>query len=178
MQSYLLIWTKKNVRVYNKWQIEPVKLGGGKPVLIKNSQQYLAYKNPEKNIQFGFTGLNGYLSKKIYEVAKYATLTFDSSTEFVAVMDARLYSQLDRKYQDIIMHTAREIELRARDTKIKDDALALAKLKSKISIRELNQQEKTEWFLAYEEYFNHFVTAYGAEAAAAFIAISKLNKLF
>lgn len=149
----------KKVRTYGKllgWSVEAY---GGVPTLMSGSKQFLAYQ--QGAVDVGTTGLSGVKSRKIYEVMKNVTLTYDSIIEFVAVINEKFFNSLSPKNQEIILKAAVAVEKKLRhDVYATEDSVA-NELASKMNVVRLSDEERKKWAKASKPVYDRFVKATG-----------------
>lgn len=149
----------KKVRTYGKllgWSVEAY---GGVPTLMSGSKQFLAYQ--QGAVDVGTTGLSGVKSRKIYEVMKNVTLTYDSIIEFVAVINEKFFNSLSPKNQDIILKAAATVEKKLRhDVYVTEDSVA-DELSSKMNVVKLTDAQRKKWLEASKPVYDRFIKATG-----------------
>ena len=162
----------KKVRTYGKvlgWTVEAL---GGAPTLMSGSKQFLAYQ--QGAVDVGMTGASAVKSRKLYEVMDHMTLSFDSTIEFIAVMNEKFFQSLSSKNQAIILKAAATVEQQLRDAIYKQEKAAVDDVRSKMTVVELTEQERAKWRDATKEVVDRFVSEGGETAAAVVAAGSKL----
>lgn len=145
----------KKVRTYGKllgWSVEAY---GGVPTLMSGSKQFLAYQ--QGAVDAGTTGLSAVKSRKIYEVMKNVTLTYDSAIEFVAVINDKFFNSLSPKNQEIIMNAAKKVEKKLRDDVYANQDNVANELASKMNVVKLTSQERAKWVEASKPVHQKFV---------------------
>lgn len=159
----------KKVRTYGKMQGWTVEALGGAPTLMSGSKQFLAYQ--QKAVDVGMTGVSTIKSRKLHEVMDYATLTYDSAIEFVAVMNADVYNALSGEEKAIINAAAAEVEQKHRDAFYADELADVEEMRSNIGFVELTADQRAAWTDALKGIQARFVEATGETGAAALAAI-------
>ena len=69
--------------------------------------------------------------RKIYEVAKYLTITNHAYPEFILAMNEKSFQKLSKEQQKIVTDASNEVRDELRKNAKTEDAAALAKLKEK-----------------------------------------------
>ena len=122
----------KKVRTYGKilgWTVEAL---GGAPTLMSGSKQFLAYQ--QGAVDVGMTGASSVKTRKLYEVMKNMTLSFDSAIEFVAIMNGKFFDSLSKKHQEIIVKAARTVEQQLRDHIYTQESEDVKLLRTKMNV--------------------------------------------
>jgi C4-dicarboxylate-binding protein DctP len=162
----------KKVRTYGKvlgWTVEAL---GGAPTLMSGSKQFLAYQ--QGAVDVGMTGASAVKSRKLYEVMDHMTLSFDSTIEFIAVMNEKFFQSLSSENQTIILKAAATVEQQLRDAIYKQETAAVDEVRSKMTVVDLTEQERAKWRDATKEVVDRFVSEGGETAAAVVAAGSRL----
>ena len=133
----------KKVRTYGKilsWTVEAL---GGVPVIMSGSKQFLAYQ--QGAVDVGMTGLSAVKSRKLYEVMKNMTLSFDNVIEFVAIMNNKFFNSLSKKNQKIIMDAASIVEKHLRKQVYSNEDKIAEYLTHKMNVIRLTPAERAKW---------------------------------
>ena len=133
----------KKVRTYGKilgWTVEAL---GGAPTLMSGSKQFLAYQ--QGAVDVGMTGASSVKTRKLHEVMKNMTLSFDSAIEFVAIMNGNFFDSLPKKHQDIIVNAARTVEQQLRDQIYLQEVEDVKLLRTKMNVIDLSDTERDQW---------------------------------
>ena len=149
----------KKVRVYGKmggWTVEAM---GGAPTIMSGSKQFLDYQ--QKAVDVGLTGTSGVKSRKLYEVMDHMTLSYDFAIEFVAIMNNDFFSGLSKKNQDIIMKAAKKVETDLRNEVYSGEAKIVDELRSKMTVVELSNAERSAWKKATASVVDRFIKENG-----------------
>lgn len=158
----------QKVRTYGKilgWTVEAL---GGAPTLMSGSKQFLAYQ--QGAVDVGMTGASAVKSRKLYEVMKNMTLSYDSSLEFVAVMNNDFFNSLSAENQAIITKAALTVEAQLRDQVYGGEAELIKTLSDKINIVKLTDDERALWVEATKSVIDQFVDERGQMAKDAIAA--------
>ena len=153
----------KKVRTYGKilgWTVQAL---GGAPTLMSGSKQFLAYQ--QGAVDVGMTGAATIETRKLYEVMNYATLSYDSAVEFVAIINNKFFESLSKKNQDIILEAAATVELQLRDYIYANEETVINNVRSKINIIELTEAERAQWREATKGVGDRFAKERGEIAA-------------
>ncbi|MEH6476065.1 MAG: TRAP transporter substrate-binding protein DctP [Sneathiella sp.] len=162
----------KKVRTYGKvlgWTVEAL---GGAPTLMSGSKQFLAYQ--QGAVDIGMTGTSGVKSRKLYEVMKNMTASYDSAIEFVAVMNNDFFNSLSKKNQMIITKAAATVEKQLREEVYSGEAAMVEELRANINVVELTADERAMWVDATKSVIEKFVTEAGPVAKEAIQAANGL----
>ncbi len=152
----------KKVRTYGKilgWTVEAL---GGAPVLMSGSKQFLAYQ--QGAVDVGMTGVSAVKSRKLYEVMKNMTLSYDSAIEFVAIMNNDFFNALSPENQKIIMDAAAVVEKQLRDEVYSGEARIVDDLRSKMNVVDLTPDERKQWVEATKSVIARFRKSVGPMA--------------
>ncbi len=106
----------KKVRVLGKPSGDFISAVGGIPVKIGGSEQFIAYQRG--TVDVGMTGTTAIESRKLFEVMDSVTITNHAQTEFLVVINDKLWDSMsdqEKKWVSTAARTA-EDEIRA-DTK-------------------------------------------------------------
>ena len=153
----------KKVRTYGKilgWTVEAL---GGAPTLMSGSKQFLAYQ--QGAVDVGMTGASSVKTRKLYEVMKNMTLSFDSAIEFVAIMNGKFFDSLSKKHQDIIVRAARTVEQQLRDHIYTQESEDVKLLRTKMNVIDLTDAEREQWRSATKGVGDKFAKERGPLAA-------------
>ena len=153
----------KKVRTYGKilgWTVEAL---GGAPTLMSGSKQFLAYQ--QGAVDVGMTGASSVKTRKLYEVMKNMTLSFDSAIEFVAIMNGKFFDSLSKKHQDIIVKAARTVEQQLRDHIYTQESEDVQLLRTKMNVIDLTDAERKQWRAATKGVGDKFAKERGPLAA-------------
>ncbi len=162
----------KKVRTYGKvlgWTVEAL---GGAPTLMSGSKQFLAYQ--QGAVDVGMTGASAVKSRKLYEVMDHMTLSFDSTIEFIAVMNEKFFQSLSSENQAIIVKASATVEQQLRDVIYEQETAAVNEVRSKMTVIDLSEEERAKWRDATRQVVDRFVSEGGDTAAAVVAAGSKL----
>ena len=108
------------IRSYSETSADIIQALGASPTTMSSSEVYMAIKNG--TIDGQSSGQTAILSRKIYEVAKYLTVTNNSYVEFLVSMNDNSWKKLTPEQQKIITDTAKEIQDEIRkETKAEDE---------------------------------------------------------
>jgi TRAP-type C4-dicarboxylate transport system substrate-binding protein len=94
----------KKVRVLGKPSGDFVEALGGIPVKIGGSEQFMAYQRG--TVDIGMTGTTAIETRKLYEVMDYVTITNHAQTEFLVVINDKLFESLSAQEKDWLKQAA------------------------------------------------------------------------
>jgi len=133
----------KKVRTYGKVLSWTVEEAGGVPTIMSGSKQFLAYQ--QHAVDVGLTGLSGVESRKLYEVMKNVTLSYDSIIEFVAIINDKFFNSLSPKNQKIVLKAASIVEANLRNKVYSGEEAMAKRLESKMNVVRLTADERKQW---------------------------------
>ncbi len=149
----------KKVRTYGKilgWTVEQC---GGYPTIMSGSKQFLAYQ--QHAVDVGMTGLSAVKSRKLYEVMKNVTLSYDSVIEFVAIINNKFFNSLSAKNQKVILDAASVVEKHLRDQVYSGEDKLAKDLESKMNVVRLTPAERAKWQTIAKPVTQRFLKATG-----------------
>lgn len=98
----------KKVRVLGKPSGDFINALGGIPVKIGGSEQFIAYQRG--TVDVGMTGTTAIQSRKLFEVMDSVTITNHAQTEFLVVINDKLWDSLSDQEKDWISTAALSAE--------------------------------------------------------------------
>jgi tripartite ATP-independent periplasmic transporter solute receptor, DctP family len=117
------------LRGYGEMPSETIKALGASPVTMGSGEVYMAM---QRGVVDGQTsGTTAMFDRKIYEVAKYLTITNHAYPEFILAMNEKSFQKLSKEQQKIVTDASNEVRDELRKNAKTEDAAALAKLKEK-----------------------------------------------
>ncbi len=124
----------KKVRVLGKPSGDFISAVGGIPVKIGGSEQFIAYQRG--TVDVGMTGTTAIESRKLFEVMDSVTITNHAQTEFLVVINDKLWNSMSEQEKKWVSTAARTAEdaIRA-DTKsnnLKSEAFIASKTPMKV----------------------------------------------
>jgi len=135
----------KKVRVLGKPSGDFINAVGGIPVKIGGSEQFIAYQRG--TVDIGMTGTTAIQSRKIYEVMDYVTITNHAQTEFLVVINDKLWDSLSAQEKEWMSKAAQTAEQKLRDA-TKDENLESEKFiaeKTSMKVVHLTPEQVREW---------------------------------
>jgi C4-dicarboxylate-binding protein DctP len=165
----------KKTRVLGKPSGDFVEAVGGLPVKVSGSEQFLAYQRG--TVDVGMTGTTGIKSRKIHEVMDSITLTSHAQTEFIVIINSKIWNSLSSQEKGWITKAARDAELKMRSETEKDNIEAEKWLEqnSKMKFVRLSDQELATWKKASEPAVNAFIKDTGDTGAKLVQAIRNMK---
>ncbi len=161
----------KKVRTYGKVLGWTVTALGGAPTLMSGSKQFLAYQ--QGAVDVGMTGASAVKSRKLYEVMKNMTLSFDSVIEFVAVINGKFFDGLPKAHRATIVKASATVEKQLRDEIYGQEASVVKFLRDKMNVIDLTEAERAKWRGATRGVLERFARERGATAAAVLKAVGR-----
>ena len=151
----------KKVRVTGKPAGDFIQAVGGVPVKIGGSEQFMAYQRG--TVDVGMTGTTAIKSRKLNEVMDWVTITNHAQTEFLIVINDKLWDTLSEKERGWITQAAREAEQKIRaETKAENiEAQEYIAKNTKMRVRELTAAEVAEWQKAAGPAVEAYITSAG-----------------
>jgi C4-dicarboxylate-binding protein DctP len=162
----------KKVRTYGKvlgWTVEAL---GGAPTLMSGSKQFLAYQ--QGAVDVGMTGASAVKSRKLHEVMDHMTLSYDSTIEFVAVMNNDFFEELSAQHQQIVLDAAAEVEQQLRDSIYAEEDGIVEEMRAKMTVIDLTADERQKWVDATRSVVDRFVEDAGETASEVVSAVSAM----
>ena len=141
---------------------------------MSGSKQFLAYQ--QGAVDVGMTGASAVKSRKLFEVMDHMTLTFDSTIEFVAVINNDFYEGLSDEHKSIIDAAALEVEQKLRDQIYAEEKETVEEMKANMTVVELTPEQRAEWVSATASVVDRFVKETGEIGAAAVAAVKSAMK--
>ena len=135
----------KKVRVLGKPSGDFIKALGGVPVKIGGSEQFLAYQRG--TVDIGMTGTTAIQSRKLFEVMDAVTITNHAQTEFLIVMNDKLWDSMSAKEKQWMTQGALAAEQKMR-AETKDKNLASERFiaeKTPMKVINLTPAQVTAW---------------------------------
>lgn len=135
----------KKVRVLGKPSGDFIKALGGVPVKIGGSEQFLAYQRG--TVDIGMTGTTAIESRKLYEVMDAVTITNHAQTEFLIVINDKLWDSFSDQEKKWMSEAALAAEMKMR-AETKEKNLASEKFiadKTDMQVVNLTPAQLTAW---------------------------------
>ncbi|WP_209019801.1 TRAP transporter substrate-binding protein DctP [Pollutimonas harenae] len=135
----------KKVRVLGKPSGDFITAVGGIPVKIGGSEQFIAYQRG--TVDIGMTGTTAIQSRKLFEVMDYVTITNHAQTEFLIVMNDKLWDSLSDQEKQWVSTAARSAEEAIRADTKSDNLKSEEFIKSKTSMKvvHLSPEQVQAW---------------------------------
>lgn len=164
----------KKVRVLGKPSGDFINAVGGIPVKIGGSEQFIAYQRG--TVDIGMTGTTAIQSRKIYEVMDTVTITNHAQTEFLVVINDKLWDSLSAQEKEWMTQAAQSAEqvLRAAT---KDENQASAKFiaqNTPMKVYHLTAKQVDEWQKAAAPAVDAFIKSAGPTGKRLVEEIKKL----
>ena len=126
----------KKVRVLGKPSGDFINALGGIPVKIGGSEQFIAYQRG--TVDIGMTGTTAIESRKLFEVMNSVTITNHAQTEFLVVMNDKLFNSMSAQEKKWMGDAALASELKMRAETKKDNLDSEQFIKDKTSMKVIN----------------------------------------
>lgn len=126
----------KKVRVLGKPSGDFINALGGIPVKIGGSEQFIAYQRG--TVDIGMTGTTAIESRKLFEVMNSVTITNHAQTEFLVVMNDKLFDTMSAQEKKWVSDAALAAELKMRAETKKDNLDSEQFIKDKTSMKVIN----------------------------------------
>jgi TRAP-type C4-dicarboxylate transport system substrate-binding protein len=135
----------KKVRVLGKPSGDFINALGGIPVKIGGSEQFIAYQRG--TVDIGMTGTTAIESRKIFEVMDSVTITNHAQTEFLVVMNDKLWNSLSAQEKKWVGDAALAAELKIRSETMKEnlDSEKFIAEKTKMKVFNLTPEQIKAW---------------------------------
>lgn len=132
------------IRSYGQLASETIEALGGAPTTMGSGEVYMAMKNG--TIDGQTSGQTAILSRKIYEVSRYMTVTNHVFIEFILAINDNRWKKLSPDQQKILTEVANEIRDEIRKETKGEDERCLQKLRNKgMNIYEVPANELKLW---------------------------------
>jgi C4-dicarboxylate-binding protein DctP len=163
------------VRVFSKTLGDFVEVVGGSPALISGSEQFLAYQRG--TVDAGMSSAAGVVSRKIYEVLDYMTVSNHADVEFVVIINDKVWQNLDQRERDWIDEAGRAVEadLRAAITQKDADAIDFVRNETDMQVIELTDAQRADWAEAAAPVLDSYLEASGELGQKIVDAIERLQ---
>lgn len=165
----------KKVRVLGKPSGDFINAVGGIPVKIGGSEQFIAYQRG--TVDIGMTGTTAIQSRKIYEVMDSVTITNHAQTEFLVVINDKLWDQLSDQERRWMTQAAQSAEqtLRAatKDENLESEKFIAAETPMKVI--HLTPAQVQEWQKAADPAVDAFIQSSGEVGKRL---VSEIKKLY
>lgn len=151
----------KKVRVLGKPSGDFIKALGGVPVKIGGSEQFLAYQRG--TVDIGMTGTTAIQSRKLFEVMDAVTITNHAQTEFLIVINDKLWDSLSAKEKQWMSEGALAAEQKMR-AETKDKNLASEKFiaeKTPMKVINLTPDQVKAWQKAAAPAIDEYIKSAG-----------------
>jgi tripartite ATP-independent transporter DctP family solute receptor len=149
------------IRCNTPMAAESVKVLGASPLMMSSSEVYAALQRG--TVDGATTGLGTVVSRKWYEVAKYATITSSSYSIWPVMINKGAWEKLPKQYQDIIQQAALDNQQRIIDNVVASDEKNTAAMQEKMAVYTLSAEEKVQWRQKLEKVSDSFVERTGKE---------------
>ncbi len=148
------------IRGYGQIPAETIKALGASPVTMGSAEVYTAIQRG--TIDGQTSGQTAMYARKIYEVAKYLTVTNHAFCEFVVAVNKAKWDSLTPDQKKILEDCAKEIQDEIRKETKGEDEVSLNKLKENgMEVYEVPKSEVAVWQAATEQVKNDFIKANG-----------------
>lgn len=152
------------IRCNTPMAAESVKVLGAAPLMMSSSEVYAALQRG--TVDGATTGLGTVISRKWYEVAKYATITASSYSIWPVMINKNAWEKLPKEYQQIIQQAAAENQGRIIGNVVANDEKDTAAMRTKMEVYVLSAEEKAQWRQKLEKVSDSFVERTGKEGEA------------
>lgn len=144
------------MRGYGEMPSQTIKALGASPVTMGSGEVYMAI---QRGVIDGQTsGTTAMLSRKMYEVTKYLTITNHAYPEFILAMNEKAYAKMSPDQQKIMMDAAKEVQDELRKNSKDEDLKAMEALKAKgMEVYIVPEAEIKDWQKATKPCWDIFV---------------------
>lgn len=165
----------QKVRVLGKPSGDFVDALGGVPVKIGGSEQFIAYQRG--TVDIGMTGTTAIESRKLYEVMNYVTITNHAQTEFLVVINDKLFDSMSDQEKKWMTEAALSAELKMRGETKKDnlDSEKFIAEKTNMKVINLTPEQVKAWQKAAEPAIQEYIKSAGPEGQ---MLIDEVRKLY
>lgn len=153
----------KKVRVLGKPSGDFINALGGIPVKIGGSEQFIAYQRG--TVDIGMTGTTAIESRKLYEVMNSVTITNHAQTEFLIVMNDKLWDSLSDQEKKWMGDAALAAEMKMRAETKKDnlDSTQFIADKTPMEVVNLTPEQLKSWQEAAKPAIGAYIKEAGPE---------------
>lgn len=164
----------QKVRVLGKPSGDFIEALGGIPVKIGGSEQFIAYQRG--TVDIGMTGTTAIETRKIFEVMDYVTITNHAQTEFLVVMNDKLFASMSDQEKKWMVEAARaaEMKIRAETKAVNLASEQFIKDKTKMKVINLTPDQVKAWQKAAAPAIQEYVKAAGPEGQKLVDEVRKL----
>ena len=164
----------QKVRVLGKPSGDFVEALGGIPVKIGGSEQFMAYQRG--TVDIGMTGTTAIESRKLFEVMDYVTITNHAQTEFLVVMNDKLFDSLSDQEKKWMKEAAlsAELKIRAETKKENLDSEKFIADKTKMKVINLTAEQINAWQTAAAPAVEAYIKDAGPEGKRLVDEVRKL----
>lgn len=133
------------IRSYSKYSQKTIDAIGASSTTMGSGEVYMAIKNG--TIDGQISGTPAMMSRKMYEVHKYLTITNNASPEFIVAMNEKSFQKLSKDQQKALQDAAKEVsneirkEAKAADEKANEEM----KTKGKCELYYLTPEDIKVW---------------------------------
>jgi TRAP-type C4-dicarboxylate transport system substrate-binding protein len=165
----------KKVRVLGKPSGDFIEALGGVPVKIGGSEQFLAYQRG--TVDIGMTGTTAIQSRKLFEVMDAVTITNHAQTEFLVVMNDKLWNSFSDQEKKWMGDSALAAELKMRsETKTQNlDSEKFIAEKTPMKVVNLTPEQVAAWRKAAAPAIDKYIQAAGPVGQKLVDEVNKLN---
>jgi TRAP-type C4-dicarboxylate transport system substrate-binding protein len=135
----------KKVRVLGKPSGDFIQALGGIPVKIGGSEQFIAYQRG--TVDIGMTGTTAIKSRKLFEVMNSVTITNHAQTEFLIVLNDKIWDSMSAQEKKWMGDAALAAEMKMRAETKKDnlDSEQFIKDSTKMKVINLTPAQVKSW---------------------------------
>lgn len=164
----------QKVRVLGKPSGDFVEALGGVPVKIEGSEQFMAYQRG--TVDIGMTGTTAIESRKLYEVMDFVTITNHAQTEFLVVMNDKLFNSMSDQEKAWMKEAAlaAELKIRAETKKENLDSEKFIADKTKMKVINLTPEQVKAWQAAAAPAIDAYIKDAGPEGKRLVDEVRKL----
>jgi len=165
----------KKVRVLGKPSGDFIQALGGVPVKIGGSEQFLAYQRG--TVDVGMTGTTAIQSRKLFEVMDSVTITNHAQTEFLIVINDKLWDTLSAQEKSWMTQGAMAAEQKMRaETKAENlDSEKFIANKTSMKVFNLTPDQVKAWRSAAAPAIDLYIQAAGPVGQKLVNEVNKLN---
>lgn len=148
------------IRGYSKYSSETLKSVGAASTTMSAGEVYMAIKNG--TIDGQISGTPAMMSRKMYEVHKYLTITNNASPEFIVAMNEKSFQKLSAAQQKALTEAAKEVQADIRKQAKEADMKATKEMQAKgCEIYNLTDADIKNWQEATKPVWDMFIKENG-----------------
>ncbi|MDY6844326.1 MAG: TRAP transporter substrate-binding protein DctP [Thermodesulfobacteriota bacterium] len=168
----------RKIRAIGKVSSLRIKLAGGVPVIMSAGDVYMALQRG--TIEGAITGCTSWISRKLYEVAKYGFHLYSSSVGgiFPVVINAHFWNKLPKDLQLIILEAGKTAEISSAQQalEIHEECLVTLKEKGIVTFEASPEEKAMLWAESRPRFIKEMERDMGKSATKMYIQLAEASK--